>query len=190
MNRRGADRTGPLGGAMVGLWGASSLVESVQSGAISIGSAANTSTATITTVDTTRSFVLHNGNTSNNGAASPQASQMSVVLTNGTTVTAQRDSVGIADNSTRYTVIAFRPGIVKSIQTGTVELASVSTAVATITAVNTAKSAIFWNGTRVAAALDNLLTLVRITSSTQVTVDRYSAAATQSYGSFTVVEFF
>lgn len=145
MNRRGADRTGPLGGAgMVGLWGASSLV-SVQHGTISTTAAS--ATATISAVNTANSLLLFNGQDN------PYASGNTVydafvayTLTNSTTVTQTRSHTDGSALTGAFCVVEFAPGVVRSVQYGTVSLATGVSNTASITSVNTSKSIISYLG--------------------------------------------
>lgn len=141
-NRRPA---GPLAASgMVSSWGASSMIESVQRGTLAVGSAGATNTATITSVDTTRSIVVW-GNVSaanvlTNGVFSSNAR---IALTNATTLTATQDTSGSGlDQTIAYQVIQFRQGVVRSVQRGTVNVSST----ATITEVDTSKAFVSYLG--------------------------------------------
>jgi hypothetical protein len=175
---------------MVSLWGASSLIKSVQSGEIVIPSASNVVTATITSVATENAVLIFGGIVNNNGAASPQSSQCSVVLTNATTVTGQLDAVGVSDAYVRYAVVELVPGVIRSVQRGTLTLTGTS-GTATITQVDTAKCLTIWTGCRVTSALDTLLTNVALTNGTTVTGSRGgTAGGAQSYAVYEIVELF
>ena len=78
-------------------------IKSIQSGVISITSATS-DTATISAVDTDKSFVLFNGFSSDfdSFVMTPY-----VVLTNATTVTATRDSGGANTTSVAFTVVEY-----------------------------------------------------------------------------------
>lgn len=189
--RRQRTFIGPQGmGGLVSLWGASSLVKSVQSGEIVIPSASNTVTATIASVATENAVLIFGGVLNNNAAASPQSSQCSLVLTNATTITGQRDAVGISDAYVRYAIVELLPGIIRSVQRGTLTLTGTSST-ATITQVDTAKCLTMWTGGRVTAANDALLTSISLTNGTTVTGSRGgTAGGAQSYAVYQIVELF
>ena len=142
--RRERNFIGPAGmGGTVGLWGASSLVQSVQYGTISLTTTSNT--ATITLVDTTRSFVVFLGAFTADTSAVGARSWPSVVLTNATTVTASTDNM-FGTTDVGYLVIQFMPGIIKRIQVvnSLNNNGSTGTAVA-MSEVNLAKTLIQWS---------------------------------------------
>lgn len=180
---------------MVGLWGASSLIESIQRGTVSVGASGATNTATITAVDTTRSTVVW-GNVSapNVLANGVSASSARLALTNGTTLTATQDSSGTGvDQTLAYQVIQFLPGVVRSIQRGTVNI----NATATITEVNTNKAFLSYlgfstnngsafNGTDPGTYKGRIV----LTNGTTVTEAIGTSAGQTVTTSFEVVEFF
>lgn len=135
--------TGPLGGAMVSLWGASSLIRSVQRGTITV-SAAMTNTATIAEVKTENCVLLMLGFLPSNGAQTDNKSRVRLALTNSTTITATVITAPTPDSSTvSYEIIEYAPGVIKSVQRGTI---TNTTPTATITAVDTSKSALYFLG--------------------------------------------
>jgi hypothetical protein len=131
---------------MVGLWGAASLIASVQSGYTS-GAAEGSYTATISPVVPENCVLLHQGF---NQSGNPQPSywSSSLALTNATTVTVVRQSAGGSNLGIAWTVLEFVPGIVRSVQAGVVALPAVTTGNSTITQVDPLKSALFFCGTR------------------------------------------
>lgn len=175
---------------MVGLWGASGLIRSVQYGNVSIATASLTGTSTITAVDMANAMLLHGGSLSNNAAANPRASSCRLTFTNATTITATRGATGVADSNAFYVVVEFVPGIIKSIQRGTITLTSVSTANATITEVNKAKSAPIWLGSDLGAGDDNMYASLNLTNGTTVRADRYASTASTTVVGYQVVEWF
>lgn len=126
--------------------GGGSEVASVQYGSISLPAGTLSATATITSVDTTRSVVMSLGCKTNapdtNGTAWAEG-ESKVTLTNSTTVTASGG--GNSYTSVHYfVVITFNPGSVKSLQDVTISGADNTTSdTATITSVNTSKTVIF-----------------------------------------------
>lgn len=189
MNRRGADRIGPAGMAgMVGLWGASSLIESIQYGTVAL-SGATSNTATISSVDTTRSLVVHLGQSNNwSGGTQPTYTVTKLSLTNATTVTATRGAVGGIDCNAAFAVLQFRPGAVRSVQQGNVT----PTGTATVTEVNTAKSLLLSMGiSGDTGGIDgSWYSRLTLTNGTTVTATRQDTSASALAHNFVLVEFF
>jgi hypothetical protein len=199
MNRRGADRIGPLAsGGMVALWGASSLIKSIQYG--NVGATNNTSTtgtATINAVDTANAVLLFNGNTtsdSTNGQIDAYQTGF-ITLTNSTTVTVTRGGQdGNGNITVNFCVVEFLPGVIRSVQAGTILLANaVVTNTATITAVNTAKSVLFYNNKNTnqgpLAAGTTHWSKLDLTNSTTITATR-AGNTNQEVPAYLLVEFF
>ena len=65
-----------------------SVVKSVQYGTVTLGVGITTNTATITSVDTTKTVLINLGNTSDGNNAGGMSDFCRIVLTNATTVTA------------------------------------------------------------------------------------------------------
>lgn len=192
MNRRGADRTGPLGGAgMVGLWGASSLIKSIQRGTTTT-SGATTGTVTVNQVDMNNSMLLYGGNAGTDTNVNLPEGKQRIDLTNSTTVTGSRNSTSGSATYCPFDLIEFRPGVIKSIQRGSVAITSTNTDV-TITAVDMSKSVCLFHGQSVngvfvwTAAQGELQ--AALTSATNVRFTIYNAG-TSATGSWEVVEFF
>ena len=187
--RRERNFIGPAGmGGTVGLWGASSLIKSIQQGTLAFAGGAS-ATATIAAVDVANAvLVLNNhlvdfstGNTSFN---------VYLTFTNTTTITATR--VGIPNTETAAcVVIEFMPGVIRSVQRGTIFLSGVASNTATITVVNTAKSFVNYLGMNTNVSDDQTLPIVSLTNGTTVTATREDAAASGgTTTSYQVVEFF
>lgn len=88
-----------------GTWAAPSVsINSVQAGTITIGSGSTSNTATITSVDTTKSFVVFNGASTSSTALNRVTAR--VALTNATTVTATRES-SVDEVTVAFTVVEF-----------------------------------------------------------------------------------
>lgn len=140
MNRRGADRIGPLGSSgVIAQWGGSSLVESVQFGSTNVTGSNTTADTTITAVDYNRSFILGIGG--NNNGVDNWGLRPNIQLFNATTVRASRGyQDGTNSGSIYWVVVQWRPGVVKSIQYATLDFSAISNPTATITSVNTAKT--------------------------------------------------
>jgi hypothetical protein len=73
-------------GGMVSLWGASSLIKSVQRGTISVG-ASGSGTLTIAAVDTSRTILSYLFVSTGDTNANPSTAMATLTLTNSTTVT-------------------------------------------------------------------------------------------------------
>lgn len=179
MNRRGAQLTGPLGGAgMVGLWGASSLIKSVQRGTMS-GAYPTDATATIAAVATENCIINWLGVQQTNVNTNFAVAIGSVELTNATTVTGKQSPSGGATMTFSYEVIEFFPGVLKNVQRGTVSIGGNASATATVTAVNTNKSVLTFCGGRIGTSAgpntDAYAFDLVLTNSTTITAARNTA---------------
>jgi hypothetical protein len=167
--------------------GTSNLIGSIQQGTITISSGTS-NTATITSVDTSRSVVFYNGNTTTNGDYECTYDSGAVTLTNATTVTAY---IGQTKNVTvGYVVVEFASAAISSVQRFTdAYTTSNSTDTKTITSVNTSRSIIAWGGnTALASDWDNFYGL-QLTSSTNVNLVRSGTGTGSRAAYYTVVEF-
>lgn len=130
--------TGSPRSSRVAQWTQRSFIKSIQRGTITIANATTSNTATIAAVSVSDSVIAYGGSSYdtdanlNNGAAS-------VTITNATTITATR-SFNQNGTTLAYEVIEYQPGVIKSIQRGTIALAGVVSNTATVTTVNTLKS--------------------------------------------------
>ena len=133
--RRNRDFIGPAGmGGMVSLWGASSLIQSIQYGTVSV-SGTTSGTATITAVDTADSMLVFMGQSCTDTTSFFERGNVGLSLTNSTTVTATK--AGSNSNIVAgFCVVEFYPGVVKSVQRGS---RAGFNATSTITEVNTGK---------------------------------------------------
>jgi len=164
----------PLMGVRQG--GRQSIVKNIQYGSISIGSGNTSNTATITSVDTSNSLIFWLGSY-NTSATTNQDMIANVALTNATTVTATRSHGGTNTCVARFVVIEFIPGVLTSVQRGTITIASGSTSnTATITSVS--ENVAFFNclGYRStnssAERIDSAFATVDLTAATTVTATR------------------
>ena len=133
-------------GGMVSLWGASSLVQSVQYVTISL-TGTTTGTGTIVAVDTARAVVLLCGSLTSDTTQSQQRTPTHVVLTNSTTVTATRLNP-TTNIDVNVVVVEFAPGVVKLIQAVIITVSAASTSnTAALTECNTGKTILVYNGT-------------------------------------------
>lgn len=190
MNRRGADRVGPLGGSgVVSLWGASSLIESIQYGTVSLNNTSDT--ATITAVDVTRSVVFDLRQSNNwSGGTAPAYTSNTLTLTNSTTVTAARNATGGIAVVAAFVVVQFRPGVFRSVQYGLVSGNGSPTQ--TITEVNTAKSVLMMLGLQGDSGGRDDAFYARgvLTNGTTLTFTRGASAGSGNIIGWTVMELF
>lgn len=83
-------------------------IKSIQTGTITLTDPAVTNTATITSVNTAKAYVMPRGVTYNNSATAPFHSLCRVTLTNATTVTLNRDTAATTgDVVGGFTVVEF-----------------------------------------------------------------------------------
>lgn len=170
----------------------SAAVDSIQQGSIQFTGTTTSNTDTISSVDTARSVVVHNGVDTSQNASIGGSAFTDVVLTNATTVTATRDAAGSATINTNYVVIEFAAGIVDSVQPFSVAITSGTTNTATITSVDTAISMIFPGGMTLDSTSmqgDDDLCYAELTNGTTVTATRNTASAQVPVVTGTVVEF-
>lgn len=188
--RRPRSFIGPSGMAgMVGLWGQSSLIKSIQRGIIT-DAAVGSGTATITSVVMENSVLRFLGYNNNNGAGAPASSSTRLAFTNSTTITATRSGAAGATAITAFEVVEYLPGVIKSIQRGSFTIASAASATSAITEVNTNKTELHFLGAQCGDNLDTYYVYLSLTNSTTITGTRVNATATGSVVGFQAVEFF
>ncbi len=186
--------TGAPFSARVAQWTQRGFIQSLQTGTAPIANGAATGTGTIVSVNVNNTWLLPMGLTSTEAAGVISDYNARITLTNATTVTATRTGTPAGSSTTpRFAVLEFVPGIVRSIQYGTVTLTSVASNTATITAVVTAKTLVGYLGAQCNASsgiagsqfdLD-----VQLTNATTVTVTGNNSVNTWIAG-FVVVEFY
>jgi hypothetical protein len=158
--------------------GAVTYLQSVQLFEITIASAGSSNTATISSVDATRSVIFLTGFTTTYSGTTLRDFIPSVTLTNSTTVTAQRGDVDASTVTVRGYVAEFTSAAVDSVEYGTISLANgVGSNTATISAVTTARTSVFHLGqtSNVANATStegNIYHTLTLTDSTTITADR------------------
>ncbi len=151
-------------------------VASVQYGSISLATTVLSGTATITSVDTTKSVVMFLGfnNDDNSGAAHPY-----LVLTNATTVTATRKYGTGSNIVVKFIVITFT-ALNQNVQSGVISIPGTNlTATATVTAVVVAKSMLVFGGYSMETSLadtDINRPMMTLTNTTTITATRNSGA--------------
>lgn len=187
--RRPRNFIGPSGmGGTVSLWGASSLIQSIQRGTIALNTAvSNTQTAAITAVDMSRTRLVCLGWNINTGTSNNQAA-VRVAFTNSTTITASVNggSGGGVINTVSYEIVEYYPGVIKSLQRGT----ALGNGTAAITEVNTAKTMMDWLCGSGSDANTNITSITRVVLTNSTTVTATGVGSNQDTAGFQVVEFF
>ena len=111
-------------------------ITSIQEVSISFSITETSKTATINAVDTSRSVVLYGGVRMESNASTHSLFSR-VSLTDATTVTASRDSHLSTETTVNATIIEFSPTIVRSVQTGSIQLNGSLSGTSSITSVDT-----------------------------------------------------
>ena len=192
--RRPRNLLGPQAmGGMVSLWGAPSLIQSVQRGTFTLA-AATSGTATITAVKTENTVLMFLGMTQSEANPNLAPAAGRITLTNATTITGTL-GYNAANAIFSYEVVEYLPGVIRSVQLGTVAVAGNASATATVTAVRTDKSHLSllgWSMTTVAAPVADVYAVNAVlTNATTVTAARDAAdASNQITAAFQLVEWF
>jgi hypothetical protein len=179
----------PLSSALA-RWTQPSGVKSVQRNTITI-TGATSNTATITSVDVSNARLRWLSETISNTADTGIKSLVRLALTNATTVTATVNTSPGADSTiVSFEVIEYFPGVIKSVQRGTIALAAVAGNTASINPVNTAKTELDFLGVNIDGSV-NLVNTVRLvlTSATVVTATMGTAEGNTTVG-YQVVEWY
>lgn len=165
---------------------------SIQYGTVSITGTNTTGTATITGVTTANAAVHYLGHRTMN-SGSPNGARGRLDLTNGTTVTATRNTGGGTTETYDFMILEYASGIIRSNQTITVTITGTSTSgTATITSVTTANAIVIyqngttaWTGADMREAEDSCT----LTDSTTVTCYREGTNSRTTIQAATVMEF-
>lgn len=159
-------------------------IKSIQRGTLVLAGV-TTNTATITAVDPTNTMLRFLGQTQGGGNSGCSAR---IALTNGTTITGTRADA-TSTTTVSFEVIEFFPGVIKSIQRGTIDTSSVNPNTATITAVDTTRAMVDHLGysctDTASGSPANWWTRLTLTNGTTVTAN---GGATSTTG-YQVVEF-
>lgn len=149
---------------------AAAYVKSVQYVDITLGSGVTSNTATITSVDATRSFVVLDGTTTTITAQNGATTQARIELTNATTVTAVRNT-GTSSVTVRGMIVECFSAFVNSVQNGTISISASTSGTATVTAVTTANAVAIYLGetTTSTSTIANWATRLTLTNSTTIT---------------------
>ena len=186
-------RASGQGLSLVSTWMRQGVIRSIQTGSIDLNNVTS-NTAPINVVNLANTVLISLGSRHNLGSSVSQTCTYHLQLTNSTTVTATRFTSDANTFAVGYAVVEFLPGIIRSVQSGTIELNGSTSNTFPITAVNTAKAFVIHLGTRyntVAAAnvnqRDSILTL---TNATTVTASCFVDPGFSHLTSFMVVELF
>lgn len=106
---------GVISGSVGGVGG---VISSMQRGLVTIAADVTTGTATVTAVDLANTVIRLNGYIGNNVTIEEQLSRID--LTNSTTITFTRDTAGSVTSIAAFNLKEYKPGIIKSIQSGTI----------------------------------------------------------------------
>lgn len=191
MNRMGARARLAAGDMFVSRWGQITGIRSMQTGTITLNNATS-ATATITAVDLQNSIILYQGMTMASTSTNSGVIMVRLELTNATTVTVDRFTAEAVDTIVPYTVIEFNPGVIKSVQRGTIDVSGGNNT-ATITAVDVNKSCVMWLGSKLNAtggSPTSRLTRLVLTNATTVTCSIITAPGVSHVTGFQVVEFY
>ena len=170
--------TGSPFSSRVAQWTQPGIIKAIQRGTITLANGQLTNTATITTVVPANTRLAYLGNdTANNGAGGTGASDcvVRIDLTNATTVTATRLSSTDAD-IVSYEVIEYVPGVLRTVQRGTVVATAAISGTATLatTLQSTTKATLDvlgWNN-NIAIDATQIFGRVALTNTTTVTLTR------------------
>lgn len=175
---------------------ASWAVENVQRGTITIAANTTSNTATLgTTVDATRSAVIHLGEITPISALQFGTTRCTLSLTDGSTVTATRGANDASNGMTvSFEVIQFRSGITLSVQeaTGVIGAAGTETSTtASISSVTSANAMCLWGGGCPLASSNDwrMQPYAELTADDTVTFSRYLSSSGDTRATVTVVEF-
>lgn len=167
----------------------SNLINSVQSGTITIGAAATSNTASISAVTNANTAIAYLGSTSTNGGITGQNTACMVSLS-GTTVTAQR-AASTNTATAGYIVIEFQGAALNSAtQPFNISYATLASTTQTITSVNVNNTMLIFGGAiAVATWPSRVFQKGVLTNATTITVSHGTAIAAQKNYCVTVVEF-
>lgn len=164
-----------------------------QYGTINVSTLSATGTATISTVDLTRSIIINLGTSSNAVSNAATGNDTVLSFTNSTTVTATRGVASATILAINFVVIQFKANILKqAVQYVSVTSTDTSTtATVTITAVNTANSIRMYAGSSdlVTVTMYDSQVTMELTNSTTVTFTRTGTDVQSRTAAGFIVEF-
>lgn len=173
------------------------IIKSIQQVAVTINNASSSGTATISSVDTSKTLLIWDGRVSaDSGVANPQSDSYDarITLTNATTLTANRFST--SNNVTIYvTVVEFKTAAVTSVQYGTITVSSGTSNTAAISSVTTSRALCVYLGHHRTTSLGGGNSIpqseyaVELTNSTTVTASKNTSGGDPFILSYCVIEF-
>lgn len=179
------------------IFGRQPVIKSIQYNTVSHVDTVNTRTITAVNVDNS---IIMNLGVSQTGGGDGEADDYFayVELTDSTTVTATKQDADLDSNSIlSFCVIEFFPGIIKSVQAGTIAITSGNTSnTDTITSVDTSKSMLIHLGTSTTGGftamddIEHILTRITLTNATTITATRHDGTSASSITSYMLAEFF
>lgn len=161
----------------------------IQRGTIQIAFNATSNTATLAVpVDVNRSRLVYLGLTGSTDATIAPA-VVRVALTNASTVTATVNTTSAGTREIGFEVIEYRPGVVRSVQRGTITTTADVTGTATITSVNTSRATLDWLGFESSGASTGpAAAQIRVTLTNATTVTATGIGSVDRTVGFQVVE--
>ena len=183
--------TGSPLSSRIGQWTQPGFIKSIQRGTITVTGATSV-TATVTAVRTNCSRLRLLGTVVPTAGLDDRMNHVKIVLTNSTTVTASvATSPGAGSVVVSFELVEYWPGVIKSIQSGTISVTGGTSHTATITAVKIAKSELdFLGSTTTTTGPDqNEWAHVYLTNTTTVTATVGVNSGTQ-VASYQVVEMY
>jgi hypothetical protein len=156
----------------------------VQRGTILVATGATSNTATIASVDTANSRLRSLGYSLSGGGVLESAMMTRVSFTNATTVTATLSGAAGVDSTSSYEVTAYYPGVLRSVQRGTVTGAGT----ATITSVNLTFTELDFLGNTTVGANTNITDVARIVQTNATTITGTSNGGANSTSGYQAME--
>lgn len=189
-NRQSADATITTTVNVAVIDATANLVESVQFGTVAVNNATS-NTATISSVDLSRSAVFYLGQSSTSTSAANRVFG-AVELTNATTVTGVLGATASTTTCTlSYCVVQFAASAIQSVQRFATNSSSSSlTTAQAISAVTTANSMIAWGGVATSnSTFSSWIMNAQLTSTTNVNLVRTGTGAVSRTAYITVIDF-
>jgi hypothetical protein len=184
-------------GGLMGFWACPetrSIIQSIQTGEITIAAGANSATAAIASVNTRYAVCFFNGWRSADTTLASSEDYTRVSLTDATTVTAQTSAVNAASaRIARYTIVEFKSFAICNIQQGTITIgAGSNSATDTIAPVNTDRAFVMHLGQNHTVTHNDYnynQGRVSLTNATTVTASKSHANNPSLVVGYVVVEF-
>ncbi len=163
-------------------------IKSIQRGSLNV-SGVTSASATITPVDPNNAYVVHLGLWAGDASSDMTLTPINIALANSTSILGTKNAAA-GTAFVYFEVIEFYPGVIRSIQRGSISVSGAASATATINPVNMAKTSIvpggyYFNQTRT----DLSYARVQLTNSTTVTAT-FGNDPTVGHVTYQVVEFF